>query len=98
MTSCQKRTSICEVVCPPMPRLMYYFNSYTMITDRTPELLSAMESIERITFDACHGLANAGVARLVRLPRLRELRVSGRAITSEVVDGFPERVTVVYAP
>jgi hypothetical protein len=27
------------------------FNSYTTITDRTPELLSTMDSLERITFD-----------------------------------------------
>ena len=42
--------------------LSYYFNSYTTITDRTPELLSGMDSLERITFDTCHGLTNAGVA------------------------------------
>jgi hypothetical protein len=78
--------------------LSYYFNSYTTITDRTPDLLSEMDSIERITFDACHGLTNAGVARLARLPRLRELRVSGNGVTSEVVGAFPPRVSVFCAP
>ena len=43
-------------------KLTYYFNSYTTITDRTPELLSTMDSLERITFDACHGLTDAGIA------------------------------------
>ena len=71
-----------------LPRLSYYFNSYTTITNRTPELLSEMDSLERITFDACHGLTNAGVAGLARLPRLRELRVSGKGLTSEVEDAF----------
>ena len=56
-----------------------------------------MDSLERITFDACHGLTNAGVARLARLPRLRELRVSGNAITSEVQAAFPPPVRVHYA-
>ena len=78
-------------------KLWYYFNSYTTITDRTPALLSEMDSIERVTFDTCHGLTNAGVARLARLPRLRELRVSGKGVTSEVVDAFPPRVSVFCA-
>jgi hypothetical protein len=78
--------------------LSYYFNSYTTITDRTPELLSSMESLERITFDACHGLTNAGVARLARLPKLRELRASGRGITSEIRGVFPPRVSVFCEP
>jgi hypothetical protein len=75
--------------------LTYYFNSYTTITDRTPELLSTMDSLERITFDTCHGLTNAGVARLARLPRLRELRVSGHGITADVQGAFPPAVTVL---
>ena len=55
-----------------------------------------MDSLERITFDACHGLTNAGVARLARLPRLRELRVAGRGITSDVRHAFPPRVRVFH--
>jgi len=74
--------------------LSYYFNSYTTITDRTPELLSTMDSLERITFDTCHGLTNAGIARLARLPKLRELRVSGRGITPDVRAAFPPGVEV----
>jgi Leucine Rich repeat len=72
--------------------LTYYFNSYTTITDRTPELLSTMDSLEQITFDTCHGLSDAGVTRLARLPRLRELRVSGRGITAAVRNAFPPQV------
>jgi hypothetical protein len=79
-------------------QLSYYFNSYTTITDRTPELLSGMDSLERITFDMCHGLTPAGVARLARLPRLRELRVSGKGIAADVVERFPPGVRVVYGP
>ncbi|HEX7070771.1 MAG TPA: hypothetical protein VF190_08190, partial [Rhodothermales bacterium] len=78
--------------------LSYYFNSYTTITDRTPELLSTMGSLERITLDTCHGLTNAGVARLARLPKLRELRVSGRGVTSEIRAVFPPRVSVFCEP
>jgi len=74
--------------------LSHYFNSYTTITDRTPELLSTMDSLERITFDTCHRLTNAGIARLARLPRLRELRVSGQAVTPDVRAQFPPGVQV----
>ena len=78
--------------------LSYYFNSYTTITDRTPELLSTMHSLERVTFDACHGLTNAGVARLARLPKLHELRVSGKAVTAGIRDAFSPRVKVFVEP
>jgi hypothetical protein len=53
-----------------------------------------MYSLERITFDTCHGLTNAGVARLAGLPRLRELRVSGKGVTPDVADAFSSQVTV----
>lgn len=95
---CRDTTDAATEQITGLRQLSHYFNSYTTITDRTPELLSAMDSLERITFDACHGLTNAGVARLGRLPRLRELRVSGKGITFEVVDAFPPRVSVFYAP
>jgi hypothetical protein len=74
------------------------FNSYTTITDRTPELLSSMDTLERITFDACHGLTDSGVAKLARLPRLRELRVSGKGLTDGIGEMFPASVTVYREP
>ena len=77
-----------------LDKLRYYFNSYTTITDRTPALLAGMESLERITFDTCHGLTDAGVAALARLPLLKELRVSGRGVTAGVRTLFPPSVAV----
>jgi len=91
---CRDTTDAATEHITELTKLSYYFNSYTTITDRTPELLSGMNSLERITFDACHGLTNRGVAALARLPRLRELRVSGRQIAPEVVGLFPPRITV----
>ncbi|MEP6918304.1 MAG: hypothetical protein ABJC89_21835, partial [Acidobacteriota bacterium] len=79
-------------------RLSYYFNSYTTITDRTPELLSGMDALERITFDACHGLTDAGVAKLARLPCLQELRVSGKGVTARLPAMFPVSVAVNREP
>ncbi len=92
---CRDTTDAATKHITGLPRLTDYFNSYTTITDRTPELLSTMDSFERITFSACHGLTDAGVARLARLPRLRELHVSGQRITVGVGARFPPSVTVV---
>ena len=86
---CRDTTDAATEHITGLHHLTYYFNSYTTITDRTPELLSTMESLERVTFDTCHGLTNAGVEKLARLPRLRELRVSGNQITSDVRTAFP---------
>ena len=75
--------------------LRKYFASYTRITDVTPELLSGMPSLEEITFDSCAGLTDAGIASLVRLPRLRELRVSGMPnVTRGVATAFSDSVKV----
>jgi hypothetical protein len=95
---CRDTTDAATAHITGLRHLTYYFNSYTTITDRTPELLSTMDSLERITFDTCHGLTNAGIAPLARLPRLRELRISGKQITSDVVAAFPSRVSVFGPP
>jgi hypothetical protein len=95
---CRNTTDTATEQITGLRKLSYYFNSYTGITDRTPELLSEMDSLERITFDTCHRLTNAGVARLARLPRLRELRVSGKGITPEVASAFSSQVTVSVGP
>jgi hypothetical protein len=91
---CRDTTDAATEHLTGLRHLSYYFNSYTAISDRTPELLSTMDSLERITFDTCHGVTNAGIARLARLPKLRELRVSGRGITTGVRAAFPPAVEV----
>jgi len=95
---CRETTDKATEQITRLGRLSYYFNSYTTITDRTPELLSGMEALERITFDACHQLTDVGVGRLARLPLLRELRVSARGITPAVAASFPPRVRVFHEP
>ena len=95
---CRDTTDAATQHITRLRHLSYYFNSYTTVTDRTPELLATMDSLERVTFDGCHGLTDAGVARLARLPALRELRVSGRGVTPGVRGAFPPRVTVSCEP
>jgi len=91
---CRETTDAATGHIAGLTRLIKYFNSYTAITDRTPELLSGMESLEEITFDTCHGLTNAGIMRLARLPGLRLLAASGRGLTAEAEGVFPAGVTV----
>ena len=95
---CRDTTDAATEQITGLSKLQRYFNSYTTITDRTPELLSDMYSLQRITFDACNDLTDAGIAALARLPRLQELRVSGNGLTPGVTKAFPARVTVHYAP
>lgn len=94
---CRDTTDAATEQITGLKNLSYYFNSYTTVTDRTPELLAGMNSLERITFDHCHRLTDAGIARLARLPKLRQLRVSGRGLTSAVINGF-SKITALYEP
>ena len=95
---CRDTTDAATEHLTGLGKLTYYFNSYTTITDRTPAILSTMDSLERITFDTCHGLTDAGIATLARLPRLRELSVSGRGVTAAVRGAFPPTVVVHRHP
>lgn len=72
---CRDTTDAATEHIAALPALEKYFASYNRITDRTPEILSGMPSLEDVTFDSCAGLTDAGIAMLARLPRLRELRV-----------------------
>ena len=94
---CRDTTDAATEHITGLRKLKRYFNSYTAITDRTPQILSGIESLESVTFDACHGLTNAGVAALARLPRLTEVQVAGNGLTRDVVKAFPPGVTVHYS-
>jgi len=81
-----------------LPQLRKYFASYNRITDRTPEMLATMPSLEAITFDSCAGLTDAGIAALTRLPRLRTLSLSGmRLVTPDVIRLFASGVEVRHS-
>ncbi len=95
---CRNTTDAATEHITGLAKLTSYFNSYTTITDRTPQLLSTMDALERITFDTCHGLTDAGVGLLARLPRLREVSVSGRGVSAAVRGLFPSSVTVHRSP
>ncbi|MDP9205505.1 MAG: hypothetical protein M3P12_08620 [Gemmatimonadota bacterium] len=95
---CRDTTDVATQHIAALPRLRKYFASYNRITDRTPETLSEVDSLEDVTFDSCAGLSNAGIAALARLPRLRELRVESMPrVTADVAAAFPPTVRVRYS-
>ena len=95
---CRDTTDVATGHIATLPRLKKYFASYTRITDRTPEILSRMDSLEDVTFDSCAGLSNVGIATLGRLPRLRDLRIESMpGVTADVATAFPPSVRVRYS-
>ncbi len=56
-----------------LTQLKSYYAGATQITDRSLEILSSMESLERIEFWQCAGITDGGLKKLARLPNLREL-------------------------
>ena len=96
---CRDTTDVATSHITRLPLLKKYFASYTRITDHTPELLSTMRSLERVELSSCAGLTNAGIVKLARLPKLRELNVSGiPRVTADVAAAFSRNVSVQYAP
>jgi hypothetical protein len=82
-----------------LAKLTKYFASYTRATDRTPELLSKLQSLETITMSGIPGVTNSGVAALTRLPRLRKLSLSGmQGVDVEALPAFAAHVRVDATP
>lgn len=80
-----------------LTHLKTYYAGQTRITDRSLEILSRMTSLERLTFSACAGVTNAGVALLAALPRLRELGLEVMPrLTRNAVTSFPAHVRVNF--
>lgn len=96
---CRDTTDVATGHIAGLRRLKRYFASYNRITDRTPEVLATMQSLERVEFSSCSGVTNAGVVKLAQLPRLREVDVSGMPnVTAEVALAFPVNVRVNHSP
>jgi hypothetical protein len=92
---CRETTDAATGHIAGLSTLRTYFASYNRITDRTPEILSGMPSLEEITFDSCAGLTNEGIRHLARLPRLRRVSVGGMPrVTRDVAAAFPPGVRV----
>lgn len=67
------------------------------ITDQSLKILGRLPTIERLTFEHCAQITNAGLASLAALPRLREVRLEGSPfVTREGAMTFPANVRVTY--
>jgi hypothetical protein len=58
-------------------RITYYYAGLTQITDRSLEILGAMESLEQVELYECLKVTDAGLPFLTRLPKLREAHFDG---------------------
>ena len=79
-------------------KLKYYYAGLTQITDRSLEILGAMDSLEQVDLYECNGVTDAGLVFLAGLPRLREVNLDGLpGVTLQGTRVFPEHVRVRYS-
>ena len=94
---CRDTTDVATSHLVTMPRLKKYHAGYTLITDKSLELLSQIKSLEEISFEGCKFITDAGIPFLTTLPRLREISIGGcPKITRSGVKGFASGVRVNY--
>jgi len=80
-----------------MSNLKKYHAGYTLITDRSLEMLGRMNSLEALSFEGCKFISDAGIDFLTTLPRLREISIGGcPKVTRKGVTGFASGVRVNY--
>jgi hypothetical protein len=96
---CRDTTDAATEHIAPLANLRAYYAGQTKITDRSLTTLSAMASLETLTFWNCAGITNRGAALLARLPRLREVSFDGcRQLTAEATALFPPHVRARHMP
>jgi ankyrin repeat protein len=78
-------------------RLKKYYAGLTQITDRSLEVLGRMDSLEVVELFETKKVSDAGLAHLVKLPRLKRVELSGLPnVTLAGTKVFPARVEVKY--
>lgn len=79
--------------------LKKYHAGYTLITDRSLEMLSRMNSLEELSFEGCRFISDHGITFLTTLPRLRQISIGGcPQVTRTGVTNFGSDVRVTYDP
>lgn len=96
---CRETTDRATEQLRGLKKLETYYAGKTRITDRSLEVLSELESLQRLTFWETAGITDGGVRLLQRLPRLRELSLEGLPhVTADVAAELPAHVRVHYTP
>jgi len=94
---CRDTTDVATSHLVGLSSLKKYHAGYTMITDRSLELLNRIKSLEVLSFEGCKFISDAGVPFLTTLPRLREISIGGcPKVTRTGVTGFSSNVRVNY--
>jgi ankyrin repeat protein len=95
---CRDTTDAATEHIARLPRLRFYYAGKTQITDRSLEILSGITSLEKVEFCETSGISDAGLVFLARLPRLREVEISGCPnVTLPGTQVFPAGVRVSYS-
>jgi F-box/leucine-rich repeat protein 14 len=95
---CRDTTDAATAHVARLPRLKTYYAGATQITDRSLEILGTMASLEGVELYECLHITNAGISQLARLPRLRQLSLSGLPhVTLEGTGVFSSAVQVEYS-
>jgi hypothetical protein len=94
---CRDTTDVATGHIVGMSKLKKYHAGYTLITDRSLEMLSGMESLEELSFEGCKYITDEGVTFLTALPRLREISIGGcPKVTRAALSAFSGEVRVNY--
>jgi hypothetical protein len=96
---CRDTTDAATSHITGMPNLKKYHAGYTLITDRSLELLSKIRSLEEISFEGCKLITDAGIPFLINLPRLHEISIGGcPKVTRSGIADLQGSVYVNYDP
>jgi len=94
---CRDTTDAATSYLVGLSSLKKYHSGYTLITDRSLELLGRIKSLEVLSFEGCKFITDAGLPFLTTLPRLREISIGGcPRVTRTGVTGFSSNVRVNY--
>jgi hypothetical protein len=94
---CRDTTDVATQHIQRLSNLKKYHAGYTLITDRSLELLGQMSSLEEISFEGCKFISDAGISFLKALPNLRELSIGGcPKVTRSSTHGFASKVRINY--
>jgi hypothetical protein len=94
---CRDTTDVATGHLVGLSSLKKYHAGYTLITDRSLQLLGRMNSLEALSFEGCKFITDAGIPFLTTLPRLREISIGGcPKVTRAGVTGFPGSARVNY--
>jgi hypothetical protein len=94
---CRDTTDVATQHLQGLSNLKKYHAGYTMITDRSLEMLGQMSSLEELSFEGCKWITDVGIPLLTALPSLREISIGGcPKVTRSAMSGFASKVRINY--